>query len=732
MAPESTTKVEGESLPSYVHFTETINQNERPIEGSSADKANFFINDKCQTTVTDHGEKTKEAMAKVVKDTATAINACSNPGEKPDEKSDPKKYADWKTAKEKYDADVMKLQQKEAKQKSELWEAHNAFKARVYAMSTAAQTRVTAAYKARDLAIQKVADMTEKSMPDEVSSMRREKCLDKAEIAEEIMKTGYFFDDTKTAKYDEKGEPVKEGDMAIPWDHLRRISMGIVAEAHKEGQPTDPSVSFADNLRKAAEKRNSGKDTRSLITLNDVRTEVMRSMGHDPTDPAEMEAVQGTEEYKLFNHIVTNDEMPPELRGLMIGRLAKGDVKDKPERIRQARAMLATYMELKAGGVNLKEADINKYLESRGGSVKALTAAGLMAELLEDAAATKEYEMQVARYNYVKGLTKTKDESVDKLIVDSAPGPASKRKNIAALAAAVQTFESGYKKGVIEEVKKSAVFTTAEAVYKYFGKADNFAKIATKLNELKAAPIESFEASKKEIEGMIAGVGNNEELIKVAVDEKGKSVGALGLVKEYQSIRAAAVKAGADVSAWPDAAAVIQSGTGLANANDAVAIKKAVESFRAAFTNEMILAVDKKADLQTLAEEAKKSARRSAGSGGSSGGASGGSGGGGGSYGGGSGSRETVTASVEMEGGSVDVKRINRTTLERQFATRTTADVVANPPSWISTATGIDAPDSGRAANYYAVKRGTEEYAVVVNQYGKKITYKKKPTGSLA
>jgi hypothetical protein len=729
-----------EAMDSYKAFQAEIGNAER-AEGT-VDSAKAGIAAKCDAAVGDHGSKTKDEMDRLDKEAKDKVAAFrAEIGTAPaDRKS--AEYKDWETKKNAKEAEIKRTEKESADKKAAAWREHEAVKARIYAMSTQAQTRVAAAYAAKAAA----EKQAQKEIDEGVNSGKVDPDIKKewgkrASFAQDLADDGNLSSwGGEVQDYHDTDYTDKNGDKKTLNDKdLETMTMGIAAVLHnpdsakKEDDPARAFMQGLSNKEAASGSFWNPTDDRG-VDMNDVQLQILQGLGKDTKDRYARDSARKSPEGALVNDIARDDKLPPALRGMMLGHLAQAgkDPKEIAKRMEEVRSMYANVQRVggqtrdAVGGPEVFYGGPLAMLMGFGlvaqgySDENKLERAGAIFEMLKDMEIAKRFGAQAARYEQVKALAGKdfKDEAVEKIIAEANGNLGYMRDNEGKLSVAVSAAEGKAKETQIKLVKEGDAYKKAKELYTYFGAEFPY---DAQIDGLKGKPLSDLMPGIAEITTRMASAGDDPALRAQADKAKTQCADKFKTIRAYQekynkNAGKAEVKAlPAIAGQYPDAI----------TAADPVLIREEIRK------NKTMEDDVKEANMAAL-DAAIASSAAKAKSGGGGGAVAGGSGGSGGGP-----AVGPRTGAETGDGVKVTGMQVGSTELISSYGVDPASDKAkpeSRPPTWAKQQTGDIAQgkyqSTGQYYTQYEVRRGNEVYiAHVGSETGgaTKVEYYKAP-----
>lgn len=425
-------------------------------EGASGDVAQNQINTQCESAITEHKGKTDEAVKVLDEGEKTEIQKILA-----EEKPEPgnKNAADWKKWKKDHDAlwsKVKTVQQETATKKGEAIKAHEAARTQFYAMRDAAIHKMRAAFEVRAQS----EEMIKKSL---------ETVAGDSEYVREAMKKANFAanlaDDGTLSSWGGEVQDYLDSEIGgrkLNDSELEDITMGIVATMHNgdKNDENDPARKFMQGL--SDREANSGEfwstDDRG-VRARDVQLQILKNLGYDVVDRNERQDAAESDAGKLISKIAANNDLPPQLRGMLLGQLASADSSQRDEMVKGVEQMFELAQKAQAGGLNNVDIDlpgsigekailgVTGYLSlvaafptyglslaAEGAAVQghmdreALGKAGVAFTALKDAQEMIQFSEMRAQYEVGKKISGITDPKIEEMIENAEKTPSKMRK----------------------------------------------------------------------------------------------------------------------------------------------------------------------------------------------------------------------------------------------------------------------------------------------------------------
>ncbi len=523
-------RVNPDSIQGYNNLKEDVSKAGQLEKWDNGDDAQNKINSDCGTAVIDHGDATKKEVDSVHSKTEADIAEIRNSiGAEPSEKKG-REHSEWEKKKQQAETKIKEVSDEGVKKEKGLWQEHETARTRMYQMRDQAIIRMRAAFKARDEAKEKTTEKMRERMNERTDSTTRTELSERARFAQDLADDGTFSSWGGEVKdyldSDINGVKINDSD-------IEDMTMGIASVMHvpKSEKGNDPARKFMKGLsdKEDASGEFWSTDDRG-VRIEDVQLQILEGLGHKAGDRYEREDARNSPEGKCIAQVASNNDLPPTLRGMLLGHLTTAGSKpeDIKKKLAEVQSMYETLQQVSAqskDAVGVGHTGGTAFLDSMaGGSAIAAMAgvlpaaaltllfesaaqgyrdenklerSGAIFEALKDLEFVKRFGAQAVRYqqlqNSVEGF---KDDNVEKIIVESKDSISAQRNNIRPLTEAINTAEAKAKDAKIDRLRNGQDYKKAQNLYRSLGvdfvydnqidslKSKSLADISTGLGEI--------------------------------------------------------------------------------------------------------------------------------------------------------------------------------------------------------------------------------------------------------
>lgn len=651
----------------------------------------------------------------------------------------------------------------------------------VHKMRAAFEARNNLIKRAQDRANEKMADID----PDAARDIR-----ESASFAADAADDGVFSSTTQYEVNDYLTSRIVKSDgtsVEITDSNVEDIAQGIVAvlhnrEAEAEDKAKNPARQFMKGLsdREQLDEKTVGLLGDAGVRATDIQHQLLKHMGvfdkDHPENSDNREWARNTQAGKLIADVMGDAEIAPQLRGMLLGKLAGASPKEREEAIKSVQSMYGTLKQMQKANAEFGTSSQvggfesgYKYLNIAAGTAGAVAGAGatiglaafgpeavaaaaaslpwaipaalgalaagsyasgvidedalensaIVFKLLEDQEKVKKFYTAVAGYETFKSATGSKGvPEIDELI-KNATSPGTMLTAAKTIEAKLKEATDKYKNEQISKLKSGKKYTDGLALFKKFGVEASFPVTDKALDDLKKQDLAGFKPGLAALEAALDNAGSNPALAAAAEKWKNSANADIREINDYQS-KYEKNKKNSAVSALPQIGQKYSTIT----ASEAVALGAEKDKYKNLAADAKI-AKDNKARLdEAIASKGK--------------GGGGGAAGGGGAETGKSAPGGSADKNVDVEGGKVEVRDIgladgvtyDNKKISDVYGIAKNQNPEQNPPNWAKNESqrilnGQYAKKDKKAAQY-EVTRGNDTYVAYVSndpQKGQVVNY---------